>query len=35
LLFMTAFAKAQTAQSLLKEVDTKVKSYDNIAIDFK
>lgn len=30
-----AFAKAQSAQSLLKEVDTKVKSYDNIAIDFK
>ncbi|MEP0265437.1 outer membrane lipoprotein carrier protein LolA [Dokdonia sp.] len=30
-----AFAKAQSAQSLLKEVDAKVKSYDNIAIDFK
>lgn len=35
LLFMAAFAKAQTAQALLKEVDAKVKSYDNIAIDFK
>ena len=30
-----AFAKAQSAQSLLKEVDSKVKSYKNIAIDFK
>lgn len=30
-----AFAKAQSAKSLLKEVDTKVKSYENIAIDFK
>lgn len=35
LLFMVAFAKAQTAQALLKEVDSKVKSYDNISIDFK
>lgn len=42
LLFMTAFAnlpsgqaRAQNAQTLLKEVDAKVKSYDNIAIDFK
>ncbi len=30
-----AFAKAQSAQSLLKEVDTKVKSYKNISIDFR
>lgn len=30
-----AFAKAQTAQSLLKDVNEKIKSYDNIAIDFK
>jgi len=30
-----AFAKAQSAQSLLKEVDSKVKSYKNIEIDFK
>lgn len=30
-----AFAKAQSAQSLLKEVDSKVKSYNNITIDFK
>jgi len=30
-----AFAKAQSAQSLLKEVDSKVKSYKNIVIDFK
>jgi len=30
-----AFAKAQTAPALLKEVDAKVKSYNNIAIDFK
>jgi len=30
-----AFAKAQSAQSLLKEVDAKVKSYKNIDIDFK
>ncbi len=35
LLFMAAFAKAQTAQSLLKDVDRKVKSYENISIDFK
>lgn len=35
LLFMTAFAKAQNAPALLKEVDAKVKSYDNISIDFK
>lgn len=35
LLFMTTFTRAQSAQSLLKEVDTKVKSYTNIAIDFK
>jgi len=32
---MSAFAKAQSAQALLKEVDAKVKSYDNITIDFK
>lgn len=30
-----AFAKAQSAQSLLKEVDAKVKSYKNISIDFR
>lgn len=30
-----AFAKAQSSQSLLKEVDAKVKSYKNIDIDFK
>ncbi len=30
-----AFAKAQSAQSLLKEVDTKVKSYKSININFK
>lgn len=35
LLCMTAFANGQNAQSLLKEVDAKVKSYKNIAIDFK
>lgn len=31
----SAFAKAQSAQSLLKDVDAKVKSYKNIDIDFK
>lgn len=30
-----AFAKAQTAQSLLEDVNTKVNSYQNIEIDFK
>ncbi len=35
LLFVSAFAKAQSAPALLKEVDAKVKSYDNISIDFK
>lgn len=30
-----AFAKAQTAENLLSEVNTKVKSYENIFIDFK
>lgn len=30
-----AFAEAQTAKNLLGEVNTKVKSYDNIFIDFK
>ena len=30
-----AFAKAQTAQSLLNEVNAKVNSYENIGIDFK
>jgi len=35
LLFITAFSQAQTAQALLKEVDAKVKSYNNISIDFK
>lgn len=39
LLFATTLlssgALAQDAKSLLKEVDTKVKSYQNIAIDFK
>jgi len=30
-----AFAKAQTAKNLLNEVNTKVKSYENIFIDFK
>ena len=35
MIFMSAFAKAQSAQALLKEVDAKVKSYDNITIDFK
>lgn len=34
-LLMSAFAKAQNAPALLKEVDAKVKSYDNISIDFK
>lgn len=29
------FTQAQDAKSLLKEVSTKVRSYDNIAIDFK
>lgn len=30
-----AFAKAQTAQNLLKDVTTKINSYENIGIDFK
>lgn len=30
-----AFAKAQTAQDLLKDVNAKITSYDNIGIDFK
>ncbi|WP_271393783.1 LolA family protein [Aequorivita sinensis] len=34
-LFITTFTQAQDAKSLLKEVSEKVKSYDNIAIDFK
>lgn len=34
-LFITAFSQAQDAKTLLKEVSTKAKSYDNIAIDFK
>ncbi len=36
LLFLfTAFSYAQNAQALLKEVSQKVKSYENIFIDFK
>jgi outer membrane lipoprotein-sorting protein len=36
LLFLfTAFSYAQNAQTLLKEVSQKVKSYENIFIDFK
>src|SRR5690554_7358134 len=36
LLFLfTAFSYAQNAQTLLKQVSEKVKSYDNIYIDFK
>lgn len=35
MIFMGVFAKAQDAKTLLKEVDAKVKSYDNITIDFK
>jgi outer membrane lipoprotein-sorting protein len=31
----SAFAKAQSVETLLSEVDAKVKSYDNIAINFK
>ncbi len=34
-LFITSFSQAQDAKSLLKEVSAKVKSYDNISIDFK
>lgn len=34
-LFITSLSQAQDAKSLLKEVSAKVKSYDNIAIDFK
>ncbi|GER60196.1 LolA family protein [Patiriisocius marinus] len=34
-LFTTVAATAQDANSLLKEVSAKVRSYDNIAIDFK
>jgi len=30
-----AFAKAQTAQTLLKDVNAKINSYENIGIDFK
>lgn len=35
LLMTSAFAKAQSVETLLSEVDKKVKSYDNIAINFK
>lgn len=35
LMLSFAFAKAQTAQDLLKEVNSKINSYDNIGIDFK
>lgn len=35
LMLSIAFAKAQTAQDLLKEVNSKINSYDNIGIDFK
>ena len=35
LMISFAFAKAQTAQELLKEVNSKINSYDNIGIDFK
>ncbi len=34
-LICTAFSQAQDAKGLLKEVSAKVKSYDNIQIDFK
>ncbi|MAP81337.1 MAG: hypothetical protein CL526_09635 [Aequorivita sp.] len=34
-LFITSFAQAQDAKKLLNEVSAKVKSYENIAIDFK
>lgn len=34
-LLITTFSQAQDAKSLLREVSNKVKSYDNIAIDFK
>ena len=34
-LFISTFAQAQNAKSLLKDVSEKVKSYDNISIDFK
>jgi outer membrane lipoprotein-sorting protein len=34
-IFITSFAQAQDAKTLLKEVSTKAKSYDNITIDFK
>lgn len=34
-LVITSFSYAQDAKSLLKEVSAKVKSYDNITIDFK
>src|SRR5690606_15749398 len=33
--FTVSILQAQEAKSLLKEVSNKVKSYDNIAIDFK
>lgn len=35
ILLFTTLSYAQNAKSLLKEVSDKVKSYDNIAIDFK
>ena len=35
LMMCFAFAKAQSAQELLKEVNTKINSYKNIEIDFK
>lgn len=34
-IFMTTLSQAQDAKSLLNEVSAKVKSYNNIAIDFK
>ena len=34
-LFAISFSQAQDAKSLLREVSAKVKSYDNITIDFK
>jgi len=35
LIMCFAFAKAQTAKELLKDVNTKISSYENIGIDFK
>lgn len=35
LLMASAFAKAQSVETLLAEVDAKVKSYDNIEINFR